>query len=99
MSEEALTSKQANEDALEALLAARFGRTRGRPAKVESWPLSYYSRPWDDWMRTDVTVGARLADEALRAMLTLPGGIMCHVKGGTVTLIRDRSTTPVTGGT
>jgi hypothetical protein len=86
-----LTPKQANEDAIGALLAAGFGRERGRPVKAESWPLRYSSHPWDDWMRTDVTVAARLADEALRAMLTLPGGIMVDVRGGIVTLIRDRS--------
>jgi hypothetical protein len=86
-----LAPKQANEDALDALLAAGFGRERGRPVRAESWPLQYSSHPQDDWMRTEVTVAARLADEALRAMLTLPGGIMAGVKGGTVTLIRDRS--------
>lgn len=86
-----LATKQANEDALDALFAAGFGRTRGRPVKVESWPLWYSSHPWDDWMRTDVKVTARLADEALRALFALPGGVMYDVRGGTVTLIRDRS--------
>ncbi len=86
-----LTPKQANEDAIEALLAAGFGQERRRPVKVASWPLDYHSRPNEHLMRTDVKVAPRLADEALRAMLALPGGIMYEVKGGTVTLIRDRS--------
>lgn len=85
-----LTPKQANEDAVEALLAAGFGRDRGRPVKAVSWPLDYHSRPNEHLMRTDVTVAAKYADEALRVMLTLPGGVLCDVKGGRVTLIRDR---------
>jgi hypothetical protein len=88
-----LSPKQASEDAIGALLAAGFGKERGRPVRAESWPLRYSSRPQDDWMRTDVTVAARLADEALRALLTVPGGVLVDVKGGMVTLIRDRSCT------
>jgi hypothetical protein len=86
-----LSPKQASEDAISALLAAGFGKDRGRPVRAESWPLRYSSRPQDDWMRTEVTVAARLADEALRALLTVPGGILVDVSGGTVTLIRDRA--------
>ena len=67
-----LTPEQATQDALTALKAAGLGKEHKRPFTVTSWRERWQAQD-RDYIRTEATVRKADQDDAIRALILLPG--------------------------
>ncbi|MGH3625885.1 MAG: hypothetical protein ACRDRL_00340 [Sciscionella sp.] len=85
-----LTPEQATIDALLALKAAGFGKEHKRPAKAASWNWGRSMDVGPYRIATEVTIKRAHLDDAIVALITLPGAIAYGHTATTVVIHRAR---------